>query len=61
MLSVDAPQLRLIWLEDAAVAVALPGIVGTCVSPVPPPGRVVAHDWVLWADQFPAASPALTV
>ena len=31
-LSVDAVQLRLIWVADAAVAVSLPGAVGACVS-----------------------------
>ena len=31
-LSVDAVQLRLIWLELAAVAVRFEGAVGACVS-----------------------------
>ena len=38
-LSVDAPQLRLIWLALAAVAVSAPGAVGGCVSE---PAGVVA-------------------
>ena len=35
-LSVDAAHERLIWLEDATVAVKLDGAVGGVVSPVEP-------------------------
>ena len=37
-LSVDAVQLRLIWLPLTAVAVRFVGAVGGCVSPPPPTG-----------------------
>jgi hypothetical protein len=36
-LSVDAVQLKLIWLLLTTVAAGLVGAVGACVSAVPPP------------------------
>src|SRR2546425_7344797 len=36
-LSVEAVQLRLIWLDDIALAARFVGAVGACVSPPPPP------------------------
>jgi len=53
-LSVDAGQLRLIWLPLTAVAVRLAGVVGDCVS------GVVALATGEYALRFPAPSVART-
>jgi hypothetical protein len=50
--AVLAVQLRLIWLDDAAVAVSPIGTVGTVVHIAP--GMVVALAWLDAADEPPA-------
>ena len=55
-LSVDAVQLRLIWVLLTAVAVRLPGALGGCVSGDGVVALAVFEYWL----RFPAASVART-
>ena len=52
-LSVEAVQARLIWVNEAPVALSPDGAVGGCVSDVPPTGVFMS----VWISAWLSARP----